>query len=46
MGKPLMRNNVFSALSQGPPALLHVVVQKVEEAAMDEMWSFVGQKGQ
>jgi insertion element IS1 protein InsB len=35
-----------AAFSKGPPSLLHVIIQKVEEAEMDEMWSFVGHKGQ
>ena len=35
-----------AVFSKGPPTLLHVVSQKVEEAEMDEMWSFVGHKGQ
>jgi insertion element IS1 protein InsB len=36
----------YAALSKGPLAHVHVVIQKAEEAEMDEMWSFVGHKGQ
>jgi insertion element IS1 protein InsB len=35
-----------AAFSKGPPALLHVMIQQVEEAARDAMGSFVGHKGQ
>jgi insertion element IS1 protein InsB len=33
-------------LSQAQPETLQVIIQKVDEAEMDEMWSFVGHKGQ
>jgi insertion element IS1 protein InsB len=33
-------------LSQAEPETLKVVIQKVDEAEMDEMWSFVEHKGQ
>jgi insertion element IS1 protein InsB len=33
-------------LSQSPSEILQVVVEKVEEAEMDEMWSVVAHKGQ
>jgi insertion element IS1 protein InsB len=33
-------------LSQSQPETLQVIIQKVDEAEMDEMWSFVGHKGQ
>lgn len=33
-------------MSQSQPETLQVIIQKVDEAEMDEMWSFVGHKGQ
>jgi hypothetical protein len=33
-------------LAHAQPDLFHVVLKKVEEAEMDEMWSFVQNKGQ
>ena len=33
-------------MSQAQPKTLEVIIQKVDEAEMDEMWSFVGHKGQ
>ena len=33
-------------LSNTHPDLLHVVITKIDEAEMDEMWSFVQKKGQ
>ena len=33
-------------MSQSQPETLQVIIQKVDEAEMDEMWSFVGNKGQ
>jgi insertion element IS1 protein InsB len=35
-----------AVLSQMHPERFHVVIEKVDEAEMDEMWSFVKHKGQ
>jgi len=35
-----------TVLSQSQSKTVHVVMEKIDEAAMDEMWSFVQQKGQ
>jgi insertion element IS1 protein InsB len=35
-----------AVLSQSPSEIFHVVVEKVDEAEMDEMWSFVEHQGQ
>ena len=35
-----------AVLSQAEPETLKVVIQKVDEAEMDEMWSVVEHKGQ
>jgi len=36
----------YNILSQSLPETFHVVMEKVDAAAMDEMWSFVAPKGQ
>jgi len=36
----------YAVLSYAQPETFHVVIEKVDEAEMDEMWSFVAHKGQ
>jgi len=36
----------YAVLSHAQPDIFHVVIEKVDEAEMDEMWSFVEHKGQ
>jgi IS1 transposase len=36
----------YAVLLQSQPEMFHVVVAKVDAAAMEERWSFVAHKGQ
>jgi insertion element IS1 protein InsB len=44
--EPALQSVHQKILSRAHPDLFHVVLKKVDEAEMDEMWSFVQHKGQ
>ena len=41
-----MESRAFAVVSQAQPEAFHVVIEKINEAEMDEMWSFVQRKEQ
>jgi insertion element IS1 protein InsB len=43
---PMIHAVHYAILAQSPPQTFHVRIEKIDAAAMDELWRFVAPKGQ